>query len=164
VGGIVPAGRPDRDALGWRSVDGRDWTRLPSTEVTEEYDELQRVTVLNGVPVAAGVVGSSFGAWRLDGDAWRPAGTFGEVQPGGVSSVRSAVAVGDRLIVITAGANGYAGWISDDKGESWRTADIPTVPAGPEHAVALTASPDGKLVLVSDDAADARIYVAETGA
>jgi hypothetical protein len=77
--------------------------------------------------------------------------------------VRSAVAVGDRLIVITGDEKGYTGWVSDDRGGSWRTAAIPAVPAGPDHAVALTAGSDGRLVLVTDDGANGRVYVAETG-
>jgi hypothetical protein len=163
VGGIVPKGRVDRDALGWRSADGRTWSRLPAAEASDGYDELQRVTVLNGVPVAVGVSGSAFAVWRLEGDAWRPAGNFGTVRPGGVSSVRSAVAVGDRLIVITGDDKGYTGWVSGDRGGSWRNAAIPAVPAGPEHAVALTGGSDGRLVLVTDDGANGRVYVAETG-
>jgi hypothetical protein len=163
VGGVVPKGRVDRDVLGWLSADGRTWSQLPAAEEYEGYDELQRVTVLNGVPVAVGVWGPAFAAWRLDGGAWRQTGTFGAVRPGGVSSVRSAVAVGDRLIVITGDEKGYTGWVSDDRGGSWRTAAIPAVPAGPDHAVALTAGSDGRLVLVTDDGANGRVYVAETG-
>lgn len=162
VGGIVPAGRVDRDPLGWRSPDGRRWTRLPAAGAGKDYEELHRVTVLNGVPVAAGLRGGVFGAWRLDGDEWRPAGTFGTVRPGGASAVRSLAASDGRLIAVTGDAQGFGAWISVDQGGSWRPAAIPAVPAGAEHAVSLTAAADGRLVLLTDDGTNGRIHLAET--
>ncbi|MFG1606355.1 hypothetical protein [Actinoplanes sp. NPDC049265] len=164
VGGVIPKGRIDRDPLGWRSDDGRTWTRVPSVGATKDYDELQRVTVLDGVPVAVGVRGKTFGAWRLDGDAWRPAGAFGTVRPGGGTSVRSLVASHGRLLAVTVTPEGYAGWVSSDRGGTWRPASLPGVPAGADHAVALTAAGDGGLLLVTDDGREGRIYTAETPA
>lgn len=164
VGGIIPAGRVDRDPMSWRSPDGRSWTRLPAAGGTEDYDELQRVAVLDGVPMAVGLRGAAFGAWRLDGDTWQPAGTFGTVRPGGGTSVRSLVASNGRLLAVTADARGYAGWVSADRGGSWRPVTLPAVTAGADHAVTLTAGADGRLLLLTDDGVTGRTYLAETPA
>ena len=164
VGGIIGKGRIDRDPMGWRSPDGRAWTRLQATGATEDYDELQRVTVLDGVPMAVGLRGATFGAWRLDGDTWRPAGTFGTVPPGAGTSVRSLVVSNGRLLAVTATSQGYAGWVSADRGGTWRQVSLPTVPPGADHAVSLTAASDGRLLLVTDDGQSGRVYLAETPA
>ncbi|GLY93543.1 hypothetical protein [Actinoplanes sp. NBRC 103695] len=164
VGGIIPEGRIDRDPMGWRSPDGRAWTRLQATGATEDYDELQRVAVLDGVPVAVGLRGATFGAWQLDGDTWRPAGAFGAVPPGAGTSVRSLVVSNGRLLAVTATAQGYAGWVSADRGGTWRQVSLPIVPPGADHAVSLTAASDGRLLLVTDDGQNARVYLAETPA
>jgi hypothetical protein len=164
VGGFIAKGRVDRDPMGWRSPDGRTWTRLATSGATRDYDELQRVAVLDGVPMAVGLRGSSFGGWRLNGDTWQPAGAFGTVRPGGGSSVRSLVASNGRLLAVTATAEGYSGWVSTDRGGSWRPVSLPSVPAGADHAVALTAGADGRLLLVTDDGVTGRVYLAETPA
>ncbi|PWR05230.1 hypothetical protein DKT68_27980, partial [Micromonospora acroterricola] len=54
VGGLLPAGRIDRDPAVWSSPDGRSWRRtvLPGGP---EYEELQRVTLVGGVPAAVGL-------------------------------------------------------------------------------------------------------------
>jgi hypothetical protein len=164
AGGIIPKGRVDRDPMGWRSEDGRTWTRLASAGATEDYDELQRVTVLDGVPVAVGLRGAAFGAWRLDGDTWQPTGAFGTVRPGGGTSVRSLVASHGRLLAVTLTPDGYAGWVSADRGGTWRPVTLPPVPVGADHAVTLTAASDGRLLLLTDDGRNGRVYLAETPA
>lgn len=164
VGGIIPKGRVDRDPMGWRSPDGRTWTRLSVAGATEDYDELQRVAVLDGVPVAVGLRGATFGAWRLDGDTWRPAGAFGTVPPGAGTSVRSLVVSNGRLLAVTVNPQGYAGWVSTDRGGTWRQVGLPSVPAGADHAVSLTAASDGRLLLLTDDGRNGRVYLAETPA
>jgi hypothetical protein len=163
VGGLLPAGRVDRDAVGWRSADGSAWQRVGAAGATGAYEELHRVTVRDGVPVAVGLRGGSFGAWRLAAGAWRPAGSFGTVPPGGASGVRALTVAGGRLFCVTTDGAAYALWVSDDAGAAWRPAGLPrAVPAVAESALAV-AGAGGRAVLLSDDGADGRIYVSETG-
>jgi hypothetical protein len=164
VGGLLPKGRIDRDPMGWRSADGTAWQRVPAADATDRYEELQRVTVLDGVPLALGVSGPAFAAWRLDGDRWRPAGSFGSVRPGGSNGVRALATAGRRLFATTSDGAAYALWVSDDRGASWRPATVPGAPTpGPETAMVVSGG-DGRAVLLSDDGKAGQIHVAETGA
>lgn len=157
VGGFLPAGRTDRDVMGWRSADGAAWTRLPAADPTEAYEEVQRVAVADAVPVGVGLAGSVFRAWRLDGSRWRPAGTFGSIPPGGGSSVRSVTAAGGRLWAVTAGPAAYALWVSDDAGATWRAASSPGTRAGAETTVVVAGGGD-EMVMIADDAHAGRLY------
>lgn len=163
VGGFRAKGRIDRDPMGWRSADGSAWSRVTSSDASDAYEELQRVAVLDSVPVAVGVRGSVFGVWRLDGDRWQPVGSFGAVRSGGASSVRSVSAVGRRLFAVTSDGSGFAVWASDDGGARWAPVGLPAAtPAGPENAM-VVAGGGGRAVLVSDDGVGGRVYSAETG-
>lgn len=162
VGGELAAGRIDRDAVGWRSADARAWQRMPAA-ATAAYEELQRVVLLDGVPVAAGLRGGTFGAWRLAGGGWQPLGGFGAVGVVGPSGVRALSAFGGRLFCVTADGTDHAVWISTDRGTSWRAVAAPTaLPARADQAVAI-AGIDGRLVLAVDDGGAGRVYAAETG-
>jgi hypothetical protein len=161
VGGVQPEGRIDRDAGGWQSSDGVAWQPLPSAGATGDYEELQRV-VGGAAPVAVGVRGGRFGAWRLDGGVWQPAGAFGAVAPAGLGGVRALVASGSRLFCVTSDGAAYALWSSPDGGRSWGSAALPApVAAGPESAVALAAE-GGTVLAVTDQDAGGRVYLAET--
>ncbi|WBB80087.1 hypothetical protein O7606_01435 [Micromonospora sp. WMMD882] len=173
VGGVVPAGRTDRDPLAWTSADGVAWRRAP-VPGGAEYDELQRVVLLDGAPVAVGLRGRAFGAWRVDpagsgaasaaadataGD-WRVAGGFGVARADGVPGVRGLTVAGGRLVAATVDGGGHALWVSSDRGDSWRPVAGPTsMPAGAERAVALAGAGDRVLLLV-DDATAGRAFVA----
>ena len=114
-------------------------------------------------PVAVGVRGGRFGAWRLDGGVWQPAGVFGAVAPGGLGGVRALVASGSRLLCVTSDGAAYALWSSPDGGRSWGSAVLPApVAAGPESALALAAE-GGTVLAVTDQDAGGRVYLAETG-
>jgi hypothetical protein len=162
VGGWLPKGRTDRDVLAWRSADGRTWQRVPAVAPTRDYEELQRVVLAGSGPIALGVRGTAFGAWRLGVDGWTQAGTFGSVRPSGFSGVRSLLAQGDRLFAVVSDGSAYALWTSADAGAAWRPVALPAeVTARVETSVAV--SGDGnRLLLVSDDAEGGRIYAAET--
>lgn len=162
VGGFLPAGRVDRDAAGWRSADGSVWRRVPAAGATGGYEEMHRVAVRDGVPVGVGLRGSTFGAWRLEADRWRPAGAFGAVPAGGSSAVRSLSVSGGRLFCVTADASAYGLWVSDDAGSSWRAASVPAAVRPVAESALAVAGGEGRVVLLSDDAADGRIYVSET--
>jgi hypothetical protein len=162
VGGWLPAGRTDRDVLGWRSADGRGWRRLPAAAPAPEYEELQRVVMAGATPVALGVRGTTFAAWRLDGERWVQAGSFGTVRPSGFSGVRSVIADGDRLFAVVSDGGAYALWMSADGGARWRPVALPAAtPARIETSVAISGDRGG-LLLISDDGAAGRIYSAET--
>ena len=162
VGGELPAGRIDRDAVGWQSADGVSWRRLPATGTTPAYEELQRV-VVDTSPVAVGVRGEVFGVWRLDGDSWRPGASFGVVRPGGRAGVRSLAVAGSGLFCVTSDGEAHALWTSSDGGGGWQQVALPAaVGLGPEQTVAVSGAAD-RLLLVLDDGARGRIYVSETG-
>jgi hypothetical protein len=129
---------------------------------TRDYEELQRVVLAGSQPIALGVRGTAFGAWRLGADGWTQAGTFGSVRPSGFSGVRSLLAQGDRLFAVVSDGSAYALWTSADAGAAWRPVALPAeVTARAETSVAV--SGDGnRLLLVSDDAEGGRIYAAET--
>ncbi|WDZ84264.1 hypothetical protein [Micromonospora cathayae] len=186
VGGLVPAGRTDRDPLAWTSADGVAWQRVP-VPGGPEYDELQRVVLLDGVPVAVGLRGRAFGTWRADaapadgspaagggpatsgtptagGDAeaggWRVAGGFGTARVDGVPGIRGLTVVAGRLVAVTVDGGGHALWASTDRGDSWRSVEVPvSMPAGAERSVALAASGE-RLLLVVDDASAGRVFLA----
>jgi hypothetical protein len=163
AGGFLPKGRIDRDPIGWQSADGTVWQRVPAAGASDAYEEVQRVTVLDGVPIGVGISGSVFGTWRLESGRWQPAGSFGTARPGG-STVRALTTAGARLFAVTGDGLAYAVWVSDDRGGRWRPAALPaTLPGGPETA-AVVAGGDGRALLLTDDGTDGRIYLAETGA
>jgi hypothetical protein len=162
AGAFLPKDRIDRDVMGWRSADGKTWERVPAVAPTPDYEELQRVAVAGGTPVAAGVRGASFGVWRLGAGGWEPVGAFGTVRPGGTSGVRSLIALGDHLYGTTSDGESYALWTSADGGASWRPVEMPArVKAVTETSVAVSGD-KSRLLLVSDDSATGRIYLADT--
>jgi hypothetical protein len=164
VGGLLPAGRVDRDVLGWRSADGSVWRRVPAAGASDGYEELHRVVLRDAVPVGVGLRGPAFGAWRLESGQWRPVGSFGSVPAGGSSAVRALSVSGGRLFCVTTDGSSYRLWVSDDAGAGWRAAGVPVaVPAAAESAL-VVAGAAGRVVLLSDDGADGRIHVSETGA
>ncbi|MFG1873145.1 hypothetical protein [Micromonospora arborensis] len=152
VGGLLPAGRIDRDPAVWSSPDGRSWRRtvLPGGS---EYEELQRVALVGGVPVAVGLRGSTFGAWRQEAGGWVAAGTFGRRAGAGVPGVASLVTSGDRLFAAVTDGARQSVWVSTDRGGSWREVAIPLgVPAGVDRDVSLVAVGD-RCWLAADDGA-----------
>jgi len=164
VGGWLANGRIDRDPSGWSSADGRVWRRLPAEGASAAYEELQRVVLVDGAPVAVGLSGSVFGVWRLSDDRWRASGSFGSVPAGGGSSVRALTAGGSRLWAATSDGVAFALWRSADGGARWSPVSSPVaLPARGESAVGLAGGGD-RIVLVSDDGRMGRIYLAETGA
>ena len=163
VGGFLPAGRTDRDVLGWRSVDGSVWRRLPTVGASEAYEELHRVVLRGGVPVGVGLRGSSFGVWRLESGEWRPAGSFGSVRADGSPGVRALSESAGRLFCVTTDGSAYGLWVSDDAGGRWRPVAAPVeVPAVAESAL-VVAGGGSRVVVLSDDAEVGRIHVAEIG-
>ncbi|MEU7902464.1 hypothetical protein [Actinoplanes sp. NPDC049118] len=165
VGGELPSGRIDRDAVGWQSPDGVSWRRLPAAGATPVYEELQRV-VSDGSPVAVGVRGAVFGVWRLDGDRWLPGAAFGAVPPGGKAGVRSLAVAGAELFCVTSDGVAHTLWTSADGGGAWRPVVLPVaVPAGADRAVAVAgeAGGAGRLLMVVDDGVRARVYLEGAG-
>ncbi|MEH0829043.1 MULTISPECIES: hypothetical protein [unclassified Micromonospora] len=157
VGGVLPAGRIDRDPMAWSSRDGRTWSRtaLPGTD---RYEELQRVVLVDGVAVALGLLGQSFGVWRRDGAGWAAVGGFGGAVASpaagarsGVPAVDGLVAAGGRLVATVSDGASRSVWISIDLGTSWRGVDLPfPVPAGADRDVAVVAVGE-RLWLFGDD-------------
>ncbi|WBB67359.1 hypothetical protein [Micromonospora sp. WMMD812] len=150
VGGVLPPGRIDRDAAVWASSDGRSWRRtvVPGSR---EYEELQRVAVVNGVPVAVGLRGGVFGAWRRESSGWVAAGDFGRRAASGVPAVTALVAAGGRLVAAVTDGERYAVWESADRGGSWRPVVLPVaVAAGADRDVASVAVGD-RWWLAADD-------------
>ncbi|WP_422735962.1 hypothetical protein ACN263_20355 [Micromonospora sp. WMMD729] len=150
VGGLLPAGRIDRDPAVWSSPDGRSWQRtvLPGGP---EYEELQRVALADGVPVAVGLRGATFGAWRQEAAGWVSAGAFGRRSDAGVPQVASLVAADGRLFAAVTDGARYSVWVSTDRGGSWREAALPSeVTAGADRDVAVVAVGDRWWVAVDD--------------
>ncbi|MDG4788615.1 hypothetical protein O7626_22270 [Micromonospora sp. WMMD1102] len=158
VGGILPAGgRIDRDPLAWTSPDGRTWQRDP-VPATEAYEELQRVVLLDGAPVAVGLRGDRFGAWRRGPQGWEAVGGFGARGSAGAPSVGALTVAGDRLLAAVSDGAAYSLWSGTDGGRSWRpvTGPVP-MPAGAERDVSVFAL-DGRVLLVTDDGREAAAW------
>ena len=150
VGGVLPAGRIDRDPIAWTSPDGRVWRRLPAP-ATSEYEELQRVALIGGTAVAVGLRGRAFGAWRRGDGGWEAVGGFGAAGTSGVPAVTGLTVAGDQLLAATSDGTAHALWSSPDGGRSWRSMVAPVaMPAGADRDVNLLALADRVLLLVDD--------------
>jgi hypothetical protein len=160
AGGLLRRGRFDRDPFAWTSPDGTAWTRddAPSTK---EYEELQRVAIdTDGTPVAVGLRGRAFGAWRREAAGWVAVARFGAPGDKGVPRVRGLAVTSAGLLAATNDGAAHALWLSVDGGRSWRTVSAPVaVPAGADSDVAVI--PGGDLVvLLTDDARAGRVWLA----
>lgn len=160
VGGLVGAGRTDRDPLVWTSPDGRSWRRV-GVPATTEYDELQRVTLSGDTPVAVGPYGRAFGAWRAAAGGWVAAGRFGVPAATGVPLVRSLAPVdGGAVVAAVSDGTRHGLWTSVDQGDGWRPVVAPAeMPAGADRDVAVAGGPGG-LLLVIDDGRAGRLWFA----
>jgi hypothetical protein len=160
VGAILRPGRIDRDPLAWASADGRSWRRVSVPADDGAYDELQRVAVVDGVPVGVGLRGPTFGAWRAEGDSWRRTGAFGATG-GPAGTVRTIAAVDGRLLAVVSQGREFQVWSSADAGTTWRRITAPAAtPAGAGRAVFVTGV-NGRVLLLSDDGQRGRVWVAE---
>lgn len=158
VGGVVPPGRTDRDPLAWTSADGRTWSRV-AVPGTTQYDELRRVVATGGTLVAVGPRGAGFGAWRGEPAGWVAAGGFGAVAAG-VPAVPALAAARGGLLAAVANGAAHTLWSSADLGGTWRPVLAPVpMPAGAERA-ATVASDGASTLLLTDDGAGARVWVA----
>ncbi|GIG89897.1 beta propeller repeat protein [Plantactinospora endophytica] len=151
VGGILPTGgRIDRDPLAWTSPDGRTWQR-ETVPATGDYEELQRVVVWDGTPVAVGLRGREFGVWRRGADGWERVGGFGAHGSAGAPAVGALTVAGDRLLAVVSDGATYSLWSGTDGGRSWRPVTTPTpVPAGADRDVSVLAVGDRVLLTVDD--------------
>lgn len=158
VGGIGRAGRVERDPLAWASADGRDWRRQ-EVPAAVGYDELQRVILVNGHPLAVGRHGSTFGVWRNDGTGWTTVGRFGRIGSAGPASVAGLVAVGGQVHAVVSDGASHRLWVSADGGAAWRelAGPVPAPPAGGDRAVVLAAD-EQRLLLAVDDGASTRAW------
>jgi hypothetical protein len=162
VGGVLPAGRIDRDPATWSSTDGRSWRRtaLPGTSA---YEELQRVVLVGDTAVAVGLRGRAFGVWREGAGGWVAVGGFGRPGSAGVPSVDALAAAGDRLVAAVSDGVAHSVWISTDRGGSWRPVAVPApVPAGADRDVAVVTVGD-RLLLLADDGGRGVIWSATLG-
>ncbi len=157
VGGLLPPGRIDRDPAVWTSGDGRSWRRtvLPGTA---EYEELQRVVFDGGGPVAVGLRGGAFGAWRQDREGWVEAGGFGARASSGVPSVAGLASRGGGLLAAVSDGARHALWCSGDRGGSWREVALPVeVPTGIDQDVTVVAVGD-RWWVATDDGGGGRLW------
>ncbi|MDG4766023.1 hypothetical protein O7632_18225 [Solwaraspora sp. WMMD406] len=150
AGALTRPGRIDRDPLLWHSTDGQRWQRT-TVDGGPDNEELQRLVNVDGAPVAAGLHGDWFAAWRDDGDGWRTVGTFGSTDGSGVPQVRSLTASGAAMVAVTTTGADHRLWFSPDAGRTWRELVPPApLPAGADRVAAVAAG-DGHLLLGVDD-------------
>ncbi|MEV0899396.1 hypothetical protein [Actinoplanes sp. NPDC049802] len=164
AGGLMPAGRPDRDPVGWRSSGDGVWRRLAAEGASGEYEELQRVTLASGVPVALGLRGSVVGVWRLESDRWRPGGSFGSVSPSAWSGVRALAASGPRLVAAVGDGSSFGLWVSEDGGSGWRPMVSPRAVRGVAGSALSVSAGPGLLVVSSDDGVSGRVFTSVSAA
>jgi hypothetical protein len=157
VGGIGRTGRPERDPLAWVSRDGLSWQRREVPGVTG-YDELQRVVVVDGHPVAVGPRGATFGVWRDEGRGWAQVGHFGRIG-GGAGSVADLAVLDGELWAAVSDGERHRFWVSRDAGGSWREPPGPAaeLPSGGGRTVTLAAH-DHRLLVAVDDGTGPRLW------
>ncbi|MBV1852388.1 hypothetical protein [Catellatospora tritici] len=158
VGALAPSGRIDRDPLAWTSADGRAWQRVPAP-ATQAYEEFQRVTVAGGVPVAVGLRGAVFGAWRLVDGAWQDAGGFDRTD-GPTAWVASVAAAGPGVLAAVSDAVDYRLWLSPEPGR-WVPVGLPAALTAKGDAAAGVAAAGGRAVLLADDGTAGRVWLAD---
>lgn len=163
VGGVLPTGRPDRDPAGWSSAGDGVWRRSDASGASDEYEELQRVVLVDGVPVASGVRGKVFGVWRWESGRWQPSASFGAVSPSAWSGVRSLAAVGSRLLAVVGDGSAYEVWVSGDGGAGWRRGALPVAVRGVSGSSVSVSAGSGRWALCSDDGVTGRVFTAVTG-
>jgi len=150
AGALTRDGRIDRDPMTWWSAHGRTWRRQPISGGPDN-EELQRLTMTGSAPLAAGLRGATFGAWRHDGERWHAAGSFGSTDGPGVPLVRSLAAAGDRVVAVTTTGATHELWSSADAGRSWRPVVAPDdLPSGAERVTTVATGGDRILLLVDD--------------
>ncbi|MDI1464796.1 hypothetical protein QEZ54_27875 [Catellatospora sp. KI3] len=158
VGALAPAGRIDRDPMAWTSADGRSWRRVPAPATTA-YEEFGRVVVAGGVPVAVGLRGDVFGAWRLVGGAWQDGGGFGRTD-GPTAWVAGLAAAGPGVLAAVSDAVEYRLWLSPEPGR-WVPVALPGALAAKGEAAAGVAAAGRRVLLLADDGAAGRVWLAE---
>ena len=113
-----------------------------------------------GTPVAVGLRGRAFGAWRQEAGKWQAVGRFGAAAATGAPAVRGLTVAGDALIAATSDGVDHALWRSADGGRSWRAVQAPAaLPVGADRAVVIAAS-DDVILLLGDDGRAGRAWVA----
>ncbi|GHJ44886.1 hypothetical protein Cs7R123_22280 [Catellatospora sp. TT07R-123] len=158
VGAVTPAGRIDRDPLAWTSADGRSWQRVPGP-ATSAYEEFGRVVTAAGVPVAVGLRGDVFGAWRLVGGAWQDAGGFDRTD-GPTAWVPAVAAAGPAVLAVVSDAVDFRLWLSPEAGR-WAPVTLPAALTAKGDAAAGVAAAGGRMVLLADDGTAGRVWLAD---
>lgn len=163
VGGVLPAGRGDRDPAAWTSPDGRTWQRQ-AVPGSAGWDELHRVAVAGDALVAVGPHGSTFGEWRYADGAWRDVAQFGDPGTTGLGAVTALSAAGADVFAMVSDGAHHALWTSTESGQDWRPVTLPApAPAGADQTAAVAVAGDRLLVLV-DDGKTGRAWMAQVGA
>jgi hypothetical protein len=153
VGGVLPAGRGDRDPAAWTSPDGRTWQRQ-AVPGSAGWDELHRVAVAGDALVAVGPHGSAFGEWRFSDGAWRDAAQFGDPGGTGLGAVASLTVASSGVFAMVSDGTHHALWASTKSGQDWRPVTLPaSAPSGADRAAAVAAAGDRLLLLVDDGVA-----------
>lgn len=173
VGGVIRAGRIDRDAAAWTSADGTTW-RAQTVPAAGDYDEMTLVVQHGTELVAIGPNGKTFQAWRATGDTWQLAGRFGSTQPEGTAGAAAGAApaaaglasAGSFVVAVASDGVTFRLWATADGGAHWRDVVAPApLAAGTHRAVTVTAvkgaagAPD-RLLLAVDDGATSRLFLA----
>lgn len=165
VGSLLPPGRPDaaRDPLAWVSPDGAHWHREPVPSSSTVDESMDRVTAWHGATLAAGVRGTSFGAWLRTGTAsagsWRAGGRFDTIAGSAVPLVTGITTDGSTAFVAVCNGTAYRLWATAD-GIAWRPVNVPvSMPAGAQRRLLLAAAGD-RLLLAADDGQRVRLWTA----
>jgi hypothetical protein len=150
----------DRDPAVWTSPDGRAWTESLFPR-TGEDEALQRVVQVDGILVAVGVHGSTFGAWRRDGGTWRVAGRFG-VAGGNVAAIDDGIAVpAGRVCAAVVTVGGRSLWCSSIDAAHWIPVSIPlSIGSGADEELTIAGNKN-RLLVIGDDGRAGRAFVTD---
>lgn len=162
VGGASRRGRVAGIPMAWVSEDGRAWRRQ-KVPYGKEHTDLHRVVPHRGRVLAAGVAGAEFGVWRRDRSRWRRAGGFGALDPKQTSSpaVTGLASTGGGVAATVDDGARYRLWASPD-GARWRHVATPTAPRSGGESAMTAAGADGQLLLLADDGAEGRVWLAQS--
>ncbi|HET6167168.1 MAG TPA: hypothetical protein VFE07_10100 [Marmoricola sp.] len=161
VGRVEVPGRIDPTTLAWTSPDGVAWTRQPVPSGTDGFADLERVVRDGDDLVAVGVRDRRFGVWRRSGDRWSAGGAFGSFAHGttGPAYVTGLAVHADAMVAAVSDGARYRVWGDVGPGR-WREVAVPTRPRASGDTQLTVVGGDSDLVLLSDDGASGRVWVA----
>jgi hypothetical protein len=161
VGRVETPGRVAPAPLAWTSPDGVTWARQDVPAGTDGFGDLERVARDGAGLVAVGLRDQRFGVWHRSGDHWTVGEAFGSFAHDvtGAAYVTGLLAHHDALVAAVSDGARFRVWADPGRGP-WRPVEVPSRPRASGDTRLTVVGDDASLVLLSDDGASGRVWVA----